>query len=125
MQFLCAVEGFTGRDKSSTDKRSHQLEGVSLMDSSSARIGRRGASFLVFVKAFEEEIRLDAAAKRSAPLNPYGQTARGWENITIESFLEVSNARVVDSRFGETRGFKSAPLRCKFATLLYTGNSYD
>jgi hypothetical protein len=78
-------------------------------------------SFLVFVQALREERELDAAEEKLNPSNPYGPTEYGWENVTIESFLEAAQAWAESSKFGATQGLASASPWRKFAEFLYCG----
>ena len=49
-------------------------------------------SFLSFVRALVDDRRTSVAAERVAPSGPYGPDAGGWENSTIEAFLEAALA---------------------------------
>lgn len=61
-------------------------------------------SFLIFVRALtadrEKAVRMEVAS----PSSPYGPDAGGWENTTIESFLEGAAAWAEDSDFGRRMG---------------------
>jgi len=82
-------------------------------------------SFLAFVEALYEDRRLDAEAERSSPSSPYGPTGRGWENVTVESFLQAAHAWAIDSKFGATQGLGTASPWRKFAVFLYCGKIYE
>jgi hypothetical protein len=82
-------------------------------------------SFLSFVEALRIDRELDVAAEQKAPSNPYGQTAHGWENTTIESFLGAAQAWAEASNFGATQNLGQASPWRKFATFLYCGKIYE
>ncbi len=82
-------------------------------------------SFLRFVNALRKDRELDAAAEKMMPSSPYGPTQCGWENVTIESFLESACAWAEDTGFGDSQNLgESTPWR-KFATFLYLGKIYE
>jgi hypothetical protein len=70
-------------------------------------------SFLAFVRALAEDRRMSVAAERASPISPYGADAGGWENVTIETFLEAALAWAEDSR-----RFPVEPSWQAFATFL-------
>ena len=82
-------------------------------------------SFLAFVEALRKERELDAAEESVKPSSPYGPTQRGWENVTIEAFLEAACAWAEDTNFGETQNLSEASPWKKFATFLYLGKIYE
>ncbi len=79
-------------------------------------------SFIVFVKALqadkEEENRKEILS------NPYCHGWNGWENTTIEGFLESAIAWAEDSGFGDNIE-KTDNLWKKFAMFLYGGKIYE
>ena len=84
-------------------------------------------SFLIFTRALLDD-RLDASNKEelnSAP--PYGPDAGGWENTTIETFLEAAISWSEDSQFGDQVpgiSVENNPWR-KFAYFLLAGSRYE
>jgi len=82
-------------------------------------------SFLVFVKALRDDRELDVATEKTNPSSPYGPTSRGWENSTIESFLDAALAWAEASKFGATQNLYAASPWRKFATFLYCGKIYE
>jgi len=82
-------------------------------------------SFLGFVHALVEDRRRSVAAEKKTTSSPYGPDAGGWENITIEDFLEAASAWASSTRFGETQGASSGNPWRRFATFLYSGKSYE
>jgi hypothetical protein len=68
------------------------------------------ATFLAFVRAL--------AADRQ-------QDADGWENDSIEGFLESASSWAEDSNFGSRQGLSASSLWKKFAVFLYCGKIYE
>ena len=66
-------------------------------------------SFLAFVKAL--------IADR--------QSGQGWENDSIEQFLDAAAAWAEDSQFGDRQGLKDASPWKRFAVFLYCGKIYE
>lgn len=70
-------------------------------------------SFLTFVKALEDDARMDES-------RPFASGARGWENGTIEAFLEAMRAWAIDSG-----SLPPTPTWRDVAQLLLAGKSYE
>lgn len=79
-------------------------------------------SFLAFVSALVAD-RREAGASETG--SPYGPDAGGWENVTIEDFLEAAIAWARDTDMGETQGLPASPSWRGFATFLYCGKIYE
>ena len=77
-------------------------------------------SFFAFVAALAADRRASVAAEAVKPSSPYAPDAGGWENITIEAFLEAALAW---ADFG--RGLPAAPTWRDFACFLYAGKFYE
>ena len=82
-------------------------------------------SFLVFVSALAQDRVSAARAETQDPAPPYGADAGGWENKSIETFLDAAVAWAEDSNFGATQGLATASLWRKFAVFLYCGKIYE
>jgi hypothetical protein len=82
-------------------------------------------SFLAFVDALRKDRELAAAAEKASLSGPYGPAQRGWENTTIESFLEAAYAWAEDSDFGARQDLMEASPWKKFAVFLYCGKIYE
>ena len=82
------------------------------------------ASFLDFVRALEADRRLAAKLEEQEP-HGYG-ALRGWQNATIEQFLEAAVAWADDSEFGrrQTLRVDVSPWR-RLAVFLYAGKIYE
>jgi hypothetical protein len=83
------------------------------------------ASFTVFAQALLAD-RLDEVAKeKTAPSSPYGPGANGWENQTIEQFLEAALSWACATETGLKQGLAENNPWKRFATLLYCGKIYE
>ena len=86
------------------------------------------ASFLDFVSALARDRREEVKIERATPSSPYGSGARGWENSSIESFLEAAAAwaksvhQLPDER---AAWFPESPSWSAFARFLYLGKIYE
>ncbi len=82
-------------------------------------------SFFAFVAALAADRRASAAADRIVPGSPYGPAAGGWENVTIEDFLEAALSWAESTGMGESQGLPTAPTWRGFAAFLYCGKIYE
>jgi hypothetical protein len=82
-------------------------------------------SFLEFVRALAADRVASVAEEAVSPSSGSGPEAGGWENTTIEAFLEAAVAWAEDSRFGESQGLQSANPWQMFAVFLYCGKIYE
>jgi hypothetical protein len=82
-------------------------------------------SFLTFVDALRKDRELAAVAEKAQSSGAFGPAQRGWENITIESFLEAAHAWAEDTEFGATQNLKGASPWKKCAVFLYCGKIYE
>jgi hypothetical protein len=82
-------------------------------------------SFLAFVFALAEDRRASVAAENVAPSSPYGPEAGGWENVTIENFLEAALSWAESTGMGESQGLPAGPSWRGFASFLYCGKIYE
>jgi hypothetical protein len=81
-------------------------------------------SFIEFAKALQTDKENEDRKEKEKPSNPYGHGWNGWENTTIEGFLESAIAWAEDSEFGD-RIEKTDNLWKKFALFLYGGKIYE
>ncbi|HEU4635718.1 MAG TPA: hypothetical protein VFS41_06025 [Edaphobacter sp.] len=81
-------------------------------------------SFLAFVDALRRDRELAASAENASLADRYGPE-RGWENVTIESFLEAAHAWAEDTDFGARQDLREASPWRKFAIFLYCGKIYE
>jgi hypothetical protein len=83
------------------------------------------ASFLEFVLALAAERRASVEAEQVAPSSPYGPDAFGWENTTIERFLEGAWDWATATDMGVSQGLPAEPSWRAFAVFLDCGKSYE
>ena len=81
-------------------------------------------SFLTFVKALITDREDEIMKEKEHPSSPFGAGANGWENGTIESYLEAAVSWAEDSR-GQPLGLPEEPSWKAFATFLYCGKIYE
>lgn len=82
-------------------------------------------SFLAFVLALAADRRASVAAERASPSSPYGPDAGGWENVSIERFLEAAVAWAEDTGMGVSQGLPPEPSWRAFAVFLNCGKGYE
>lgn len=82
------------------------------------------ATFLIFVKALHQERCEDLKLEKQNPSSLYGPTHKGWENTTIEAFLEAAIAWAEDTDFGNSQNIKQNDWY-KLASFLYCGKIYE
>ena len=84
-------------------------------------------NFLKFVQALIAD-RIDEGRKeKEKPSSPFEAGANGWENATIESYLEAATAWASDSDFGRSHCAEKFSDNCwkQFAHFLYAGKIYE
>jgi hypothetical protein len=83
------------------------------------------STFLEFVKELiadrEDEIRKE----KLNPSSPYGPGVNGWENGTIEQFLESAVAWAEAAEFGTKKGLSPENPWRQFAEFLDLGKIYE
>jgi hypothetical protein len=82
-------------------------------------------SFFAFVKALIEDRKDEIAKEKITPSNPYGPGANGWENGTIEDFLEAALAWAKATKMGQSQELSGEPSWKAFAVFLYCGKIYE
>ena len=84
------------------------------------------ASFLVFAKALLADREDEVRKEKIKPSSPYGPGANGWENGSIEAYIESAIAWAEDSNFGKSQepGIQENPWK-QFAVFLYCGKIYE
>jgi hypothetical protein len=86
---------------------------------------RDEATFLTFARALAQDRVRAVDAEKLLPSSPYGPDAGGWENVSIEDFLESASAWAEDSEFGRRQGLAAATSWRLFANFLYAGKFYE
>jgi hypothetical protein len=87
-------------------------------------------SFLAFVRELIKDRENAVKKERKNPSSPYGADAGGWENATIEGYLESAVAWAEDSQFGSKMAFPEYELSNVsewriFAAFLMAGRVYE
>jgi hypothetical protein len=82
-------------------------------------------SFLKFVEALISDRTRAAEAEKENPSGPWGPDAGGWENNSIETFLESAVAWAADSNFGLNQGLTASNPWRQFAAFLIAGKIYE
>ena len=82
-------------------------------------------SLLVFIAALVKDRRDAVLAEKENPSSPYGPDAGGWENTSIEAFLEAGAAWAESTHFGLTQGIPQDNPWKRFASFLYCGKIYE
>jgi len=82
-------------------------------------------SFFAFVAALAADRRASAATERATPSVPHGPAAQGWENVTIEAFLEAALAWAEATQMGKSQGLPDGPTWRAFAVFLHCGKIYE
>lgn len=78
-------------------------------------------SFLKFVEALIE----DRSLEDPKSVDAFGRGLRGWENHSIEAFLEAAHSWAESTNVGSTQGMsKDSPWK-RFAAFLYCGKIYE
>jgi len=73
--------------------------------------------------AFADALRRDREAEGATDV--FGRGSNGWENHTIEAFLEAAIGWARDSTFGSSQDLSGASPWKLFATFLYCGKIYE
>jgi len=82
-------------------------------------------SLLDFIEALIKDRRQAIAAEERNPASPYGSDAGGWENTSIEAFLEAAAAWAESTNFGLSQGLHPDNPWKRFAAFLYCGKIYE
>ena len=82
-------------------------------------------SFFDFVRALIEDRKGEVAKEKLGPSNSYVPGANGWENTTIEDYLEAALAWAEDTQMGQTQGLSEELSWKAIAIFLYCGKIYE
>ena len=83
------------------------------------------ASFFEFVRLLVLDRQRAAKQQLENPDSPYGPDSGGWENTTIDSYLDAALGWAEDTDMGTTQGLSPIPSWREFATFLYLGKIYE
>ena len=73
------------------------------------------ASFLKFVEALRQDRIAEETAQHTVEIDHCGRGPNGWENHSIDAFLEATSRWAEASDFGKTQGVSDDELWKKFA----------
>ncbi len=79
------------------------------------------ATFIQFLTALMKDREREITIEKESPSSPYSAGALGWQNITIEGFLESAIAWAEDS--GQSTKQDNPWLRA--AQILHAGKTYE
>ena len=82
-------------------------------------------SLLDFVEALVRDRQNAVIAEKQNPTSPYSADAGGWENTSIEDFLEAAAAWAESTNFGLSQGHQPDNPWRRFAAFLYCGKIYE
>lgn len=82
-------------------------------------------SFLAFARQLAEDRSDEVRKETDSSSFPYGRGANGWENGTIEAFLEAAVCWGEDTDVGLSQGLQPDNPWKRFATFLYCGKIYE
>jgi len=83
------------------------------------------ASFLAFARLLAEDRAAEVRKEAESSSSPYGPGANGWENGTIEAFLEAAISWGEATEVGLSQGLKPDNPWKRFAVFLYCGKIYE
>lgn len=81
-------------------------------------------TFLEFARALQADKEDENRKEKSRPSSPYSHGRNGWENSTIDGFLESAIAWSEDTNFGEQFDADANQWK-KFALFLHGGKIYE
>ncbi|MEL6301744.1 MAG: hypothetical protein AAFV47_01035 [Pseudomonadota bacterium] len=81
-------------------------------------------SFLVFARALMNDRKEEVRSEIESPSSPYGPGSNGWENGSIEAYLDAAIAWSKDS-IGSGAELPEEPAWQSFARFLYAGKYYE
>jgi hypothetical protein len=82
-------------------------------------------SFLAFARLLAEDRADEVRREADSSSSPYGPGANGWENGTIEAFLEAAVSWGEATDVGLSQGLEPDNPWKRFATFLYCGKIYE
>src|ERR1039458_6196510 len=82
-------------------------------------------SLLDFTAELVKDRRDAIAVEKRKPSSPDGADAGGWQNTSIEAFLEAAAAWANSTNFGVTQGLDAHNHWKRFAAFLYSGKIYE
>jgi len=81
-------------------------------------------SFLSFARALVLDLEDEARKEQESPSSPYGPGANGWENGSIEAYLDAA-IRWTEAWKGKEHELPLEPSWRSFAEFLFAGKYYE
>jgi hypothetical protein len=82
-------------------------------------------SFIRFLEALGADRADEVEREKETPSSPYGPGANGWENRSIEAFLESASSWAEASKYGLKLYKKPENPWKRCADILYMGKIYE
>ncbi len=82
-------------------------------------------SFVRFLSALAADRADEVRKEKAAPSSPYGPGANGWENGSIEQFLDAASSWAESSRNGLPRYNRPDNPWKRCADILFMGKIYE
>jgi hypothetical protein len=82
-------------------------------------------TFIAFVSALAKDRADEVAKEKMQPSSPHGPGANGWENGTIEAFLDSAAEWAATSKNGLQSYQKPANPWKRCAEIIYMGKIYE
>lgn len=82
-------------------------------------------SFLAFLNSLREDREAERTIEVSHPSSPYGPGALGWENGSIEAFLDAAFSWGIASRKGTVAYQVPSNPWCRAAQIICAGKFYE
>ncbi len=82
-------------------------------------------TFLEFLRVLMKDREREVALEKKNPSSPYGAGALGWENITIEDYLESAIAWAEDSEEPNESYTKPENPWKRVAQIFHAGKTYE
>jgi hypothetical protein len=82
-------------------------------------------TLLAFVRLLAQDKEDETTKESISPSSPYGAGSNGWQNRTIEAFLNASSNWAESTNFGLTQGIAPNNPWKQFAVFLYCGKIYE
>lgn len=87
---------------------------------------RDKSSFIEFINALKEDRLEELKREKQSPSSPYGPGACGWENVSIEAFLDaMSEWADATSALTNQPMVPADPSWRSFAMILLAGKLYE
>ncbi len=82
-------------------------------------------TLLVFVRLLAQDKEDESTKESLSPSSPFCAGANGWQNGTIEAFLNAASDWAESTNFGLSQGIAPSNPWKQFAVFLYCGKIYE